>query len=255
MNYPYHGARYNWGATSFLENYGGTNTGDFCQMVTRKGWKCYSDGSWDAFTSGSFDVGTIGGTSSNYFYMTTKDGFQSNVNAQNRVQTVSAPTITKPAIPVINALSSTVSYNAATAMLTVTWTIDPNSCPQIAYTINIYSTTSNINILLIISTDMQSNIRSVSIGLGNFNTGSYTAKLTLQDVLDNTSPLYTNTFVITSTVKPIQSPTSSPSKPTLSPKTILCSPHLILSVNKVTSSLVALPSYITILCQAFYQLT
>jgi hypothetical protein len=215
MNYPYSRARFNWGATSFLENYGGINTAAFRQMRTRNGWKRYEDGKWIAFTGGSFDVGTIGGTSSDYFYMATKDGLPSNINSQNSYQTVPSPGTTNPSIAKINALSYTAFYNQLTAILTVEWTIDPASCPQLGYTIKVYPVASNTPLMT--KSDMQSHIRKATISLKDIVLGSYTVELQLSDVIDNKSILYKSTVTVSTTLSPTQIPTRTPSIPTISP--------------------------------------
>ena len=60
IDYPYPSARFNYGTTSFLENYGGTSKESLRKMRTRNGWKRYTDSGWGAFSIGHFDVGIQG---------------------------------------------------------------------------------------------------------------------------------------------------------------------------------------------------
>ena len=111
IDYPYKAARFRYGATSFLENYGSSSIGSLRYMKTRNGWKRYSDKSWSPFTSGSFDVGTIGGTKNDFFYMATQSGMKPNVNSGNSVQYVPKPTSTMPDISVAQIDSAQISYD------------------------------------------------------------------------------------------------------------------------------------------------
>ena len=89
IDYPYKGARFNYGATSFLENYGSSDLAGLRKMSTQNGWKRSTAG-WGYFLQGSFDVGTTGGVSGNTFYMATQKGLAANINSANSNQKVSS---------------------------------------------------------------------------------------------------------------------------------------------------------------------
>ena len=214
IDYPYKAARFRYGATSFLENYGSSSIGSLRYMKTRNGWKRYSDKSWSPFTSGSFDVGTIGGTKNDFFYMATQSGMKPNVNSGNSVQYVPKPTSTMPDISVAQIDSAQISYDQDHETVSLSWVMNANTCPQFSYSIQI-STAANVPVYT--QTVIAPHIRSTSFLVESLPVGLLTVSLTVTDVLDRNSNILQGTILQTDAAPPLLNSSAllSISSPTL----------------------------------------
>lgn len=195
MNYPLDKARFNYGATSFLENYAGTGLSSLRKMSTRNGWKRYTNtGAWSPFTTGYFDVGTTGGASGNTFYMATQKGLASNINAKNSAQSVPAPTTKAPVYPALVVKSFSANYNVRSQLLSVAWTIDPTAAQQFSYSIKIFQGTSTTSSPTLAATDSAPQVRGMNFSMSGLPFGTYTASLQLVDFVDVSYSPKTTTF-------------------------------------------------------------
>ena len=227
IDYPYKGARFNYGATSFLENYGSSDLAGLRKMSTQNGWKRSTAG-WGYFLQGSFDVGTTGGVSGNTFYMATQNGLAANINSANSNQKVSSiffdecilifiyiffflssfqvpkAATTQPVLPSLTITSFTAQYNPQTQRVTISWTIDSSRSPQFSYSIKLYNSNSPSTVVSS-SSSSAPQVRSVLLSTTSLPAGAYLATLQLVDVLDVASALQTTAF------STVFGPTASPS--------------------------------------------
>ena len=212
IDYPYPSARFNYGATSFLENYGGTTPSSLRKMRTRNGWKRYTNSVWGYFNTGYFDVGVPGvqgGAVGDYFFMTTKSGLSASPTKSE--QLVTNPTISRPVYPPARISSWTARYQDNRKSLTISWVIDSSRSPQLIYTVKLFYASNNSLAKLI--QDSAAHLRNVVINIGGLGRGKYHIQLSIQDIFDQISPIVNSSFFLTgnSTVFPSPVPSSIPS--------------------------------------------
>ena len=194
FDYPM-AVRFNYRATAFLENWSGQSLNYTRQMRTRNGWKRYSAGSWGPFTQGTFDVGTTGGVMDDaYYYMETGPNSAPNITANNRIQTLNAPT-QSPEITVGQLTGASASYSKGTQKVTVAWTPNATTGPQFSYRIEIFNNPSFTGSALITSTDIAPHLRSKAISVSSLpKNKTYYVRVRMTDILDRASNFATTSF-------------------------------------------------------------
>ncbi len=185
---------FNYRAVAFLENWSGRYLAYNRQMRTRNGWKRNGNGSWIPFTQGTFDVGTTGGVIDDYYSMEMGPSAVPNITADNRIQTLNAPTQT-PAIAVGQLTSASAVYTQPTQTVTVAWIPNETTGPQFSYKIEIFNNAAFTGNPSITKTDIAPHIRSQAINVSSLpKNKTYYVRVRITDILDRTSNYATTSF-------------------------------------------------------------
>ncbi len=186
--------RFNYRAVAFLENWSGQYLGYTRQMRTRNGWKRNGNGAWVAFTQGAFNVGTTGGVIDDAFYMESGLNSAPNITADNRVQTLTAPTPT-PDIAIGQLSSASASYYRQTKTVTIAWIPNETTGPQFSYRIEIFNNAAFTGNPLITRTDLAPHLRSQAINVSSLaKNKTYYVRVRITDILDRASNYATTSF-------------------------------------------------------------
>lgn len=180
--------RFEYGAMSFLENYGGAVPDQWRRMFTGGGFKRLVNGVWFPLNEADYSgpaTNANAGTLQQYFYMETGSSVTNTVGTNAHLQCL--PFGTEPTLPVGTVSSAQALLDHRDGKVWVEWQPDGASAPQFSYEIQLSSRSDFTGPTTISATSIAPEARSASLPSSTFDNEVVFGRIRITDLLDRPS--------------------------------------------------------------------
>jgi hypothetical protein len=190
FDFPKPNMYFEYGANSFLENYGNSKLSTKRQAFYYNGWK-RSSGNWFAFTQANGDSANQFGVSDNKYFLQTGVPTATTENPLQASTKGNKPSVSRS---VVNGFVAT--YRPSKNSVDLQWDIDDKNGPQFSYTAELVEKQTRRKIAQ--DTKVSPQARSVSLLVPNgFQPSSVQVNLVVTNIIDLITSVAANVQVIT----------------------------------------------------------